>query len=151
MNRERPKKFWIVVVSKDHMEIGKRLGVVQANHGKAVPMKRMRPGDMIIFYSPKVRFEGKEPLKKFTAIAQVKEGEVYQGYMGEGFVAFRRDVEFLACKEADILPLIPRMTFIRNKRSWGFVFRFGFFEIPEKDFKIISKVMDMKVIKAEVK
>jgi hypothetical protein len=108
-------------------------------------MKRMRAGDMILFYSPKVHFKGKEPLKKFTAIARVKEGEVYRGEMGEGFIAYRRDVEFLTCKEVDILPLIPQMTFIRNKRSWGFVFRFGFFEIPEKDFKIISKEMDMKV------
>jgi predicted RNA-binding protein len=145
MNRDRPTKFWVVVASKDHMEIGKRLGIVQANHGKAAPMKRMRAGDMILFYSPKVYFESKEPLKKFTAIARVKEGEMHQGDMGQGFVAYRRDVKFLPCKEADILPLIPRMTFIRNKRSWGFVFRFGFFEIPEKDFKTISKEMDLKV------
>ena len=61
MNIERPIKFWIVVVSKDHMEIGKRLNIVQANHGKAAPMKRMVPGDLILFYSPKIHFEGKDP------------------------------------------------------------------------------------------
>ena len=137
------RKYWVVVASKDHVEQGKQLGIVQANHGKASPMKRMRPGDLIVFYSPKLQFQGKQPSKKFTAIARVKEGEVYQGDMGGGFIPYRRDVEFLPCEEADILPLIDQMTFIRDKKSWGFVFRFGFFEIPEVDFETISKEMNL--------
>ena len=137
-------KYWLVVVSKDHIEIGKKLGIVQANHGKAAPMKRMKPGDLIVFYSPKILFQGKEPLKKFTAIARVKEGNVYQGDMGGGFTPFRRDVEFLPCEETEIQSLIEELTFIKNKQSWGFVFRFGFFEIPKGDFETISKKMKVK-------
>jgi|SRR5271155_4684314 len=137
----RDTKYWLVVVSKDHLEIGKKLGIVQANHGKAGPMKRMQSGDLIVFYSPKLSFQGKVPCRKFTAIARVKDGEVYQGDMGSGFTAYRRDVEFLACEETDIQPLISELTFIRNKQSWGFVFRFGFFEIPKDDFETISKEM----------
>lgn len=143
MNEAHATKYWLVVVSKDHIETGKKLGIVQANHGKAAPMKRMKPGDLIVFYSPKLYFQGKEPLKKFTATARVKEGEVYQGDMGGGFTPYRRDVEFLPCEETDILPLIPKLTFIRNKQSWGFVFRFGFFEIPKVDFEIISRKMSL--------
>jgi len=106
-------------------------------------MKRMRAGDLIIFYSPKLRFEGRQPYKKFSAVARVKEGEAYQTDMGGGFRPFRRDVEFLSCEEADIQPLIERLTFIRKKESWGFVFRFGFFEIPRKDFETISRKMQL--------
>jgi hypothetical protein len=58
--RNRPRKFWIVVASKDHVERGQALGIVQANHGKAAPMKRMRAGDFIVFYSPKLRFQVRE-------------------------------------------------------------------------------------------
>lgn len=137
-------RYWLVVVSKDHIEIGKKLGIVQANHGKAAPMKRMRPGDLIVFYSPKVHFQGKELLKKFTAIARVKKGDVYLGDMGGGFAPYRRDVEFISCKETDIQPLIDTLTFIRNKKSWGFVFRFGFFEIPKVDFENIAKAMQLE-------
>ncbi len=140
---ERPTKYWVVVASKDHVEIGKKLGVVQANHGKAAPLKRMKAGDMIVFYSPKLHFQGKEQLKKFTAIARVKEGEIYQGDMGGGFVPYRRDVEFISCGEADILTLIPKLAFIRNKKSWGIVFRFGFVEVPREDFETISKKMNL--------
>jgi predicted RNA-binding protein len=138
-------KYWLVVVSKDHLEIGKKLGIVQANHGKAGPMKRMQAGELIVFYSPKVSFQGKEPCRKFTAIARVKDGEVYQGDMGSGFTPYRRDVEFLPCRETDIQPLIQKLTFIRNKQSWGFVFRLGFFEISEADFDAISKEMEFTI------
>jgi len=123
---ERSTKYWIVVASKDHVEIGRKLGIVQANHGKAAPLNRMKAGDLIAFYSPKLHFQGKEPLKKFTAIARVKEGEIYHGNMGGGFIPYRRDVEFIPCEETDIITLIPKLTFIRNKKSWGIVFRFGF-------------------------
>lgn len=141
---QRGTKYWLVVVSRDHVQTGRKLGIVQANHGKAAPMKRMQPGDLIVFYSPKVEFQGQEALKKFTAIARVKKGDVYQGDMGGGFVPYRRDVEFLGCTETEILPLIPKLDFIRNKQSWGFVFRFGFFEIPEEDFDTIAGAMELK-------
>jgi predicted RNA-binding protein len=134
-------KYWVVVVSRDHLERGKQLGIVQANHGQAAPMKPMNPRDFIVFYSPKRQYEGKEPYKKFTAIARVKEGEIYQGDMGGGFIPYRRDVEFLPCQEADIIPLIDQLSFIHNKKNWGFVFRLGFFEIPKADFETISKEM----------
>ncbi len=138
-------RYWLVVVSKDHLENGKKMGIVQANHGKAAPMKRMKPGDLIVFYSPKLHFQSREPHKKFTAIARVKEGEVYQGNMGGGFVPYRRDVEFLSSKEAAVQPLVQTLTFIRNKQSWGFVFRFGFFEVPKEDFETISRAMKAKI------
>src|SRR5258708_33038966 len=108
----RPTRYWIAVASKDHVARGKNLGIVQANHGKASLMKKLKQGDYVLFYSPKLTYEGKQPYKKFTAIARVKEGDVYQGDMGGGFIPYRRDVEFLPCQEVDILPLIDQMSFI---------------------------------------
>lgn len=136
-------EYWVIVVSKDHLDNGKKLGIVQANHGKAASMKRLKAGDLIVFYSPKKEFEGKEPYQKFTGIARVKEGEVYQGDMGGDFVSYRRDVEYLPCKEAYIKPIVPKLGFIGKKESWGFVFRLGFFEIPKEDFETIAKEMKL--------
>jgi hypothetical protein len=50
-------------------------------------------------------------------------------------------MKFLACAEAPIQPLIEHLDFIRNKKSWGFTFRRGFFEIAESDFKTIAQAM----------
>ena len=53
----------------------------------------------------------------------------------------RRDVDFRPCREAPIRPLVPRLGFIRNKQSWGYVFRYGQIEIPAADFRIIADAM----------
>ncbi|HQU55255.1 MAG TPA: EVE domain-containing protein, partial [Saprospiraceae bacterium] len=51
----RPRKYWMIVASKDHVKQGIKQGIAQACHGKTSPLKRMRPGDGVIYYSGKVK------------------------------------------------------------------------------------------------
>ena len=134
-------RYWVIVASKEHVQNGVGWGIAQANHGKAAPLKRLSVGDGILYYSPKVTFAGSEKLQAFTAVGQVAGGDVYQFDMGGGFVPFRRDIKYFECRDAPILPLIPALTFIENKQSWGHLFRFGFFEIPKVDYDLISNQM----------
>jgi hypothetical protein len=134
-------RYWIVVASKDHITRGVTGGFIQANHGKAGPLKRMNVGDGVICYSPKECYDGTEALQAFTAVGQVTGDQVYQHKMAEDFIPYRRNVEWLKCRETPIAPLISQLDFIKNKTSWGYRFRFGFFEIQERDFKLISEKM----------
>ena len=134
-------RYWVIVASKNHVMNGVHWGIAQANHGKAAPLKRMKVGDGIVYYSPKVEFEGDEKLQAFTAIGEVTGETVYQFDMGGGFVPYRRDVKYKECIEVPIQPLIPALTFIKDKTSWGYMFRFGFFEIPKVDFDLIASQM----------
>lgn len=134
-------RYWVIVASKNHVLRGVQAGVAQANHGKAAPLKRMQVADGILFYSPKVEFEGNEKLQAFTAIAHVVGEAVYQFDMGGGFIPYRRDVKYLPCNDLSIQPLVPTLTFIKNKSSWGYLFRYGFFEIPKVDFDLIASKM----------
>ncbi len=133
--------YWVIVASKNHVMNGVGWGIAQANHGKAAPLKRMNVGDGVLYYSPKLEFEGNEKLQAFTAIGEVTGETVYQFDMGGGFVPYRRDVKYRDCVDAPIQPLIPALTFIENKTSWGYLFRFGFFEIPKVDFDLITSQM----------
>ncbi|MCY7791755.1 hypothetical protein MOE73_14250 [Bacillus haynesii] len=36
---------------------------------------------------------------------------------------------------------MPKLSFIKDEQRWGYSFRFGHFEINEKDFKLIAKKM----------
>jgi hypothetical protein len=137
----REIKYWIVVVSKDHLQNGIKGGFMQANHGKPTLLKRLQTGDWVIFYSPKVSYEGKEKLQAFTAIGTIKDEELYQVEMMPGFNPYRRNVNFLESKEVSILPLIEGLDFIKNKKSWGYAFRFGYLEVGEEDFDRISGLM----------
>ena len=134
-------KYWIVVVSKDHMLRGVSGGFIQANHGKQAPLKRMTKGDGVIGYSPRQSYEGKEPCQAFTAIGVIADHEVHQHKLSENFMPYRRKINYFNCNETPIIPLIEQLDFIKNKKAWGFQFRFGFFEIPEKDFKLIKEKM----------
>jgi hypothetical protein len=135
------KRYWNIVASRDHVERGLSGGFIQANHGKAAPLKRMRPGDGVIFYSPKKTWDGSEKLQAFTAIAEVVGEEVYSVDMGDGFVPARRKVKFLPCREVSLAPLVQSLAFIRNKTNPGAIFRFGFFEIPPGDYEKIAGQM----------
>jgi hypothetical protein len=83
---------WIAVASAEHVRRGKSEGFMQVSHGKAAPLKRIRPGDRVVYYSPTITLGGKDRLQAFTAIGTVKEGEPYVFDMGNGFKPYRRDV-----------------------------------------------------------
>ena len=133
--------YWINVVSRDHVQIGKAGGFTQANHGKPHMLKKMNKGDWIIFYSPKTSFEGGETLQAFTAIGQIADDDLYQAEMSPDFHPWRRNVSFSECREAPIRPLIDNLEFIENKSRWGYRFRFGVVNINQRDFEIIRKEM----------
>ena len=136
-------KYWVGVASKEHVQRGKIEGIAQVCHGKQGPLKRIKPGDWIIYHSPVEIFGEKTPCRKFTAIGKFKEGEPYQFKMSDDFIPWRHDVEFKNSSDAAIEPLIDELSFIKNKTHWGFVFRYGLFEIPESDFLLIASKMRM--------
>jgi hypothetical protein len=135
-------KCWVNTISRDHVRAGVAGGFTQAGHGKASGLKRLSAGDGLVFYSPKTSLNDGAPLKAFTAIGRVADDELYQVEMSPGFMPWRRNVKFAACIETPIAPLIDRLSFIRDKRRWGYAFRFGLFEIPCGDFQIIRDAME---------
>lgn len=133
--------YWIGVASKEHVERGVEGGFAQVCHGKAGPLNRMKEGDWIVYYSPTLKFGGKQPCQCFTAIGKIKSGQPYTFPMSQDFVPWRRDVAFLPAKEAAIRPLIKSLAFIYDKNKWGFPFRRGCFDISEEDFNTIAEGM----------
>lgn len=147
---DRPMRYWIGVASQDHVMKGAEGGFCQLCHGKERQVRRLGPGDWIVYYSPRTEYKGGVPVQAFTAIGQVQPGEAYAFDMGGGFVPWRRDVAFLDAEAAPIRPLIDQLTFIRKKESWGYVFRFGNIEIGREDFETIARAMGVD-IDAEVR
>ncbi|MDP4116919.1 MAG: EVE domain-containing protein [Bacteroidota bacterium] len=133
--------YWIVVASKDHVEKGIKEGIAQACHGKLNPLKRMKKGDGIIYYSSKEKFNEDAPFRKFTAIGRISDSEVYQIEMDENFSPFRRNVNFYKSREVPIEPILEHLSFIVNKKHWGYPFRFGILQIPRDDFLLIANEM----------
>jgi hypothetical protein len=134
-------RFWLGVVSREHVERGVAGGFAQLCHGRAAPLRRMRAGDWLVYYSPTTRLGGGEPCRSFTALGRVAEGDPFPFAMSEDFCPFRRAVDFLPVRPAPIGPLLPELSFIPDKRRWGFPFRRGHLELPADDFMLIARAM----------
>ena len=134
-------KYFIGVVSKEHVMMGTKLGIAQIGHGKRSGLARMKKGDFLIYYSPKIALDSKIPLQAFTALGEMVDDEIYQVDESESFKPFRRKVKYEKVKDAPIAPLIESLSFIKNKKSWGYVFRFGLVEIPKEDFDLIQQTL----------
>ncbi|WP_434724011.1 EVE domain-containing protein [Mesorhizobium sp. RIZ17] len=133
--------FWIAVASAEHVRIGRQDGFMQVNHGKAAPLRRIKPGDGIAYYSPSTVLGEKDGLQSFTAIGTVRQGDVYEGVMGGGFTPARRDVDWREAREVPIKPLLDQLDFTASKSNWGYQLRFGLFEISKHDFRLIGETM----------
>jgi hypothetical protein len=48
-------QYWVGVASRDHVIAAGRDGFCQFNHGKEAPIKRLRLGDRLVYYSLKTR------------------------------------------------------------------------------------------------
>lgn len=123
-------------------------GFVQANHGKKAPIVQMKKGDGVVFYSARETYtpeskgkaEGKV-CQKFTGLGRVKDDDVYQVKVSEGFEPYRRNAEYEEGKEVSIVPLIEKLDFIRDKTHWGASLRFGFLKIADGDWELIRDEM----------
>ena len=135
------KRYWVAVACREHVKRGEAAGFCQACHGKRGPVQRMSPGDGLIYYSSVEEFGSSNLCQRFTALGFVTGESAYQFRMSDNFIPFRRNVSFQRCREAPIKPLINDLSFIKNKKQWGFMFRFGFFEIPKEDFDLIASHM----------
>ncbi|MGL6342410.1 MAG: EVE domain-containing protein, partial [Waterburya sp.] len=101
----------------------------------------LQPGDYIIFYSPKTSLQNGKPVQAFTAVAKIKDQDVYQVVVSDRFQLYRRNADYENCQEVQIKPLIEQLEFITNKQHWGFRFRLGLFEINQHDFELIYGLM----------
>lgn len=134
-------RYWIAVVSASHVGHALEQGIAQTCHGKAGSLRRMKPGDWLIYYSPRTEMNGGSPLQAFTAIGRVADERVYRYQASDTFAPYRRDMHYMPAKPVRIQALLERLSFTQGRRSWGQAFRFGQFEITPEDFRLIADRM----------
>lgn len=134
-------KYFLIAASRDHVLKGVAGGFAQAGNGRRDLVSKLYKGDWIVFYSAKDKYEDGKPLQKFTALGQVTDEEPYQPDVSENFKPYRRKVAFEKVTETEIRPLLEHLSFIKNKKNWGFYLISGFRELSKEDFEIIRVAM----------
>jgi len=133
--------YWVNTVSLEHVEAAVAGGFTQAGHGKDTGLRRMRPGDGMVFYSPRTAMRSGSPLRRFTALGTVTGDAPYQEKVSPDFRPWRLAVDYQETRHADPGPLLEELSFITDVADWGTPFRRGLFEIPESDFELIRSAM----------
>jgi len=131
------RRFWIDTVSLDHVEAAIEGGFTQADHGANTRLRRPRPGDEMVFYSPLTRLGGGQPARQFTAWATITGDQPYQAHVSDDFRPWRLAATFHPCRRVDAKSLVDDLSFIADPHHWGLPFRRGLFQIPQRDFERI--------------
>jgi len=135
-------RYWIMVAARSHVQDACAGGFIQLGSGRwAGYLQRMAPGDRIVCYSPAECPRGNDPCQRFTALGEVRPGDIYRVRLHEDFAPYRRAVNFEACREISARALLGELSFIHNKRAWGARFRRTCFEIQVADYLAIRRVM----------
>jgi hypothetical protein len=134
-------RHWIAVASAEHALRGRDhspFGFMQVCHGKCAPLKRLRAGDVVVYYAPAKTMGGQDKLQSFVSLGVVQPGEPYAFDMGGGFVPYRRDVRYVRAQPTLIAPLLDALDFVDNRQRWGHKFRFGLFEVGAADMTALA-------------
>jgi hypothetical protein len=131
---------WLGVASAQHVRRGVGLGIGQANHGARPPLARMKPGDWLVYYSPRELMGEGPPLQAFTAIGRIADAEIWQADEGS-FHPFRRDVDYFA--DAEVAPIAPLQPLLElcSGPNWGYQLRRGMLPLSEADLQVIRGAM----------
>ncbi len=133
---------WMNTVCHDHVTIGLRDGIVQADHGSPRRLSRLSRGDRMATYSPRTTMRGGNPVQWLTAIGTVVDDRCYQVRLRPDFSPWRRDVAWTPCvRRAPVHDLLDHLSFTRDRTNWGVVFRRGLFEITALDWLLIASAM----------
>ncbi|OWU86615.1 hypothetical protein ATO6_07495 [Oceanicola sp. 22II-s10i] len=137
--------YWIGVAARAHVLRGVAGGFCQLGHGRMAPIRRLSPGDWLVYYAPRETVEGRDPVQRFVAIGRVRDGDSYEAEQGEGFHPARRDVHYLDAEEAAVRPLLEKLSFVRDPKHWGMAFRGSLISVSEEDFMTIADAMGVGV------
>lgn len=133
-------RYWLGVVQREHVLRGVSLGIAQTNHG-AASITRLAPGDGLVYYSPKTSYPDGDPLREFTAIGRIADGDAWQADEGERH-PWRRRVEYdESARATPIAPLLEVLELTRGNSNWGFIMRRGQVEVKRHDFDLIAGEM----------
>jgi EVE domain len=132
---------WVGIASRERVTAAVQGGFCQLGHGRKAPVRRLEPGDYIIYYAPRERMRAGDVVQAFVAFGKILPGEPYRAAASNGFHPYRRSVEYSSGTDAPIRPLLQKLSFARDRVSWCQALRRGTFKIEPEDLKIIANAM----------
>lgn len=126
---------WLGVVSAEHVRRAVDLGIAQIGHGKRAGLARMKAGDVLVYYSPVESIGDRDPLREFTALGVIEEGEIWQADEG-CFKPFRRRVRHEQFTPVPLGDVRSRLA-LTSAPNWGYQLRRGLIPLDDNDVEVL--------------
>ena len=136
-------KFWLCVTNEENWRVVKEKLIwgVSARHRRK--MEQVGEGDLLVFYVRPKRLGGifKAVSKPYVDRKPVFSSEGFRA--GEVF-PYRVRLEPLVVPPEPVPfePLVPKLSFIKNKRRWTGHLRGAMRPLPEEDFELIKAELE---------
>ena len=158
-----PARYYLLTASLDHLETALAGSFVRQR--KPGRVEGLRPGDRLVLFASRLTYGGGAgDCQRVVAHGTVTAGAVDAFSEGgpcaaaaasapaagrgakrlrpaaaEPYTVWRRPVEWTRLTpQLEIRPLLPRLSFVRDPRKWGFSFMSGWREISAADFAVLS-------------
>ena len=132
--------YWLCVTNEDNWKVIKDRRVWGVSERYRRVIEAVRPGDYLVFYVMPKRVMGvfKAASKPFESRERIFP---WGGAGGREVYPLRVKLEpvILAKRPLMFDGLVPRLSFIRNKKRWSGYLRRAMLLIPEGDFKLIME------------
>ena len=134
--------YWICVVNDENWAIVKNQHVWGVSKRWQRTINRVKKGDLLVFYIIPKRIGG---IFEVISDPYYDESQIfYPVKTREEKFPYRVRVKpiLVLGKPIDFTPLVPRLSFIRNKQRWSAPLRRAMFEISEEDYRIIREYLE---------
>ncbi|MGA8430448.1 MAG: SDR family NAD(P)-dependent oxidoreductase [Candidatus Sulfotelmatobacter sp.] len=78
-------------------------------------VRRLKAGDLIVFYSPRELMGSGPVLQAFTAAGRILHELPYEAEQSSGFRPYRRRTKFFKSRQAPVRPLLQELTFTQGR------------------------------------
>ncbi len=143
-------RYWLCITNRDNWKVIKEKNVwggVPKRHRNTIA--RVKPGDRLIIYVKQERKDKQILEPKIVGIFEVV-GEPYTDstkifksppHLNETY-PLRVRIKPVKLGELEFKPLIPKLSFITNKKRWsGHLMGKAMREIPEEDYRLIEGLL----------
>ena len=138
--------YWIFPITQDSLYVSLDKEIVGTRSKNRKRVENWEIGDLIIFYVSREEYHSMNPVREFQALVECishpfESNQKIWSHIGGDVFPTRVRIRVVNKKKCKIMPLIERLSFIKNKKNWGSAFFSGIRKISQNDFNLIIKAM----------
>ena len=139
-------EYWICITNEENWQIIKKSNVWGVSKRWKKNLMQTKSGDHLLFYVMQTKKDREIVPSRIAGIFEAvsepytDKEKLFKAHRGNEIYPYRIKINpiKIAEKIINFKELVPKLTFIKNKKAWPFSLRTAMRTIPEKDYQLIK-------------